>query len=319
MPPKKVPLTSSVEWQWVGSALTVLADGRRVYSSARLVDLDIAPFDVVLTQVDPDDPSTKLHKLCYWAGQVGLLYEENGDKKFMIRFFDAPAVYQKASKIKGERFRRGEMIETDLCESNPLSIIVKKVNWLSEDDDILGKSDSHGLPLAIYSDRMLVRCGSDGKLQNSMSDQLWPAPAEKRKERMLGVCPDLVWWVGACGENSKKRGRQNSIETPKKFPVLTNPPPQPQDVFRRAAHFLQLSVVPQKLPCRESERTQVEGFLKSALSCSGGLSGNVFYISGMPGTGKTATVLGVIKEFQGQFGFVHINALKLNTPNDIYT
>ncbi len=51
------------------------------------------------------------------------------------------------------------------------------------------------------------------------------------------------------------------------------------------------------------------------------------YISGMPGTGKTATVLEVIRDLTTQqragslpyFQFVEINAMKIKTPEDAYT
>jgi Cdc6-like AAA superfamily ATPase len=53
------------------------------------------------------------------------------------------------------------------------------------------------------------------------------------------------------------------------------------------------------------------------------------YISGMPGTGKTATTLEVIrkiisaKKINGKktplFDFIHINAMSLTNPNLVYT
>lgn len=45
------------------------------------------------------------------------------------------------------------------------------------------------------------------------------------------------------------------------------------------------------------------------------------YISGMPGTGKTATTMEVIRGLQGKFDFdfVHINAMSLTNPNLVYT
>ena len=50
------------------------------------------------------------------------------------------------------------------------------------------------------------------------------------------------------------------------------------------------------------------------------------YISGMPGTGKTATTLEVLKNLINQykksrksFEFIHINAMSLTNPNLVYT
>ena len=52
------------------------------------------------------------------------------------------------------------------------------------------------------------------------------------------------------------------------------------------------------------------------------------YISGMPGTGKTATTLEVIRSLltnqkskkpTNKFDFIHINAMSLTNPNLVYT
>jgi len=50
------------------------------------------------------------------------------------------------------------------------------------------------------------------------------------------------------------------------------------------------------------------------------------YISGMPGTGKTATVLEVVKELEESsidgdmpaFQFVHLNGLNLTNPQQVF-
>lgn len=54
--------------------------------------------------------------------------------------------------------------------------------------------------------------------------------------------------------------------------------------------------------------------------------GQCLYVSGVPGTGKTATVLGVMRELRGSmesgslppFQFVEINALRLPSPYHAY-
>ena len=51
-------------------------------------------------------------------------------------------------------------------------------------------------------------------------------------------------------------------------------------------------------------------------------SSSSLYISGMPGTGKTATTLEVInalKTKKSKFSFLHINAMSLTNPNLVYT
>ena len=93
----------------------------------------------------------------------------------------------------------------------------------------------------------------------------------------------------------------------------------------KACAALQLSHVPKSLPCREKERKQVMHFLKSAVE-RGGL-GSALYISGMPGTGKTATVMEVIRTLKENarrglnpdFEFIELNGMKLPHPYEAYS
>ncbi len=100
------------------------------------------------------------------------------------------------------------------------------------------------------------------------------------------------------------------------------------ELCREAQAKLQLSAVPPTLPCRDSERTQVTDFIRSHVS-KGGLGGTL-YISGMPGTGKTATVRGVVRDLLAEteagapgalppFDFHEINAMRLASPYQAYS
>jgi Cdc6-like AAA superfamily ATPase len=98
----------------------------------------------------------------------------------------------------------------------------------------------------------------------------------------------------------------------------------PLDRFARALAQLQLSAVPPSMPCRESERASVLEFTSDRLRRGGGGS---LYISGMPGTGKTATVREVVRQLQASaalgklpaFDFVELNAMRMRHPYDAYT
>lgn len=104
-----------------------------------------------------------------------------------------------------------------------------------------------------------------------------------------------------------------------------------------ASKSLMLSSVPTTLPCREAEHDQVRQFMYQQIMSKGHGSG--LYMSGMPGTGKTATVRQICKELQAErqratnsksrkkkkkkvlpdFDYFEINAMKLPTPRHIYT
>jgi len=75
------------------------------------------------------------------------------------------------------------------------------------------------------------------------------------------------------------------------------------------------------LPCRDTEHDRVIAHLRTAVKRGG--SEQVLYISGMPGTGKTAVVLETIKQLKAEasgprFEFVHVNAMRLGAPKAVF-
>ena len=102
--------------------------------------------------------------------------------------------------------------------------------------------------------------------------------------------------------------------------------------LQRAKEMLQLATLPPSLPCREKERAVVADFVDGVVSEGGtgsvGLgAGRCLYISGVPGTGKTATVMEVMRaarrqakaEGRAPFQLVMINGLRLPTPAHAYS
>ncbi|RCI04432.1 Origin recognition complex, subunit 1 [Rhizopus stolonifer] len=95
--------------------------------------------------------------------------------------------------------------------------------------------------------------------------------------------------------------------------------------YELARERLHVSSVPDSLPCREDEFFTIMGYVESAIQEA---TGACVYISGVPGTGKTATTLEVIRHLQHQaevektipeFDFVEINGMKLTDPNQAYS
>ena len=131
------------------------------------------------------------------------------------------------------------------------------------------------------------------------------------KHAIIGITPRP--------QNNKRQSRKRNREQ------------QIDELLQNASKALMLSSVPRKLPCRELEHGQIERYMKNQISCYG--QGSGLYISGMPGTGKTATVRQIARELNKlttkrnrarnkslpQFEFHEINAMKLPTPEHLYT
>ncbi|TRY74610.1 hypothetical protein TCAL_01600 [Tigriopus californicus] len=86
---------------------------------------------------------------------------------------------------------------------------------------------------------------------------------------------------------------------------------------------LHVSAVPDSLPCRENEFAEIFSFTEAKIQEG---TGGCMYISGWPGTGKTATVMEVVRTLesavaQGEledFRFIELNAMRLTEPNQAY-
>jgi len=94
--------------------------------------------------------------------------------------------------------------------------------------------------------------------------------------------------------------------------------------YQIARSTLHVSAVPHALPCRESEFETVYSHLDAAITAG---TGACIYISGTPGTGKTATVREVVASLQASvaeeqlddFYFVEINGMKVTDPHQSYS
>lgn len=94
--------------------------------------------------------------------------------------------------------------------------------------------------------------------------------------------------------------------------------------YAHARYRLHVSTLPTSLPCREGEFTEVYTHLSAAIAEG---TGSCIYISGTPGTGKTATVREVVSQLQAlvaaeeldDFTFVEINGMKVTDPHQSYS
>ncbi len=120
---------------------------------------------------------------------------------------------------------------------------------------------------------------------------------------------------------SMQSGGSDSSANDKMLRNMSRPLVAATNGYDAACQKLQLNAIPDFLPCRDKEREQITNYIKEGLKNHG--SSSSLYISGMPGTGKTATTLEVIESLRRtkkyKFKFLHINAMTLGNPNLVYS
>jgi origin recognition complex subunit 1 len=119
----------------------------------------------------------------------------------------------------------------------------------------------------------------------------------------------------------RRLSKDASISLPKRSVPKSK---QPRSPYQMAQEKLHLSAVPETLPCRGEEFMQIFNFVEKKLKTR---SGGCLYISGVPGTGKTATVHEVMRSLEESrnegvvrdFKFVDINGMRLTTPQQAFS
>ncbi|KAJ2495149.1 Origin recognition complex, subunit 1, partial [Coemansia sp. RSA 2052] len=138
-----------------------------------------------------------------------------------------------------------------------------------------------------------------------------PATASKRRMRLQDIQPAAV------SATILRRATRMGSE-------LRPAAPEGATVYEVARQRLHVSAVPDTLPCREDEFAEIYGHLYNTIEERNSMC---MYISGVPGTGKTATVHEVIRTLQENaeegelpdFQYIELNGMKMTEPAQAYT
>ena len=198
-----------------------------------------------------------------------------------------------------------ELVESDLLDDIPAGSIVEHIKIVQVAGQSIGGSSSS---TSLSSSSHFV-CRY---LATTISTALQPVSQRTSLQRGLAMSSYQYAYVDFFPAETGVNG------------VATGLPAA--DPYSNAIRKLHVSVVPDVLPCRVDERTKIYDILRRAIRDKGERIKPI-YISGMPGTGKTATIKATVRALEKeagrkeipQFLFVEINCLKLQSPADAYT
>uniref|UniRef100_A0A8C9A9P5 Origin recognition complex subunit 1 n=1 Tax=Prolemur simus TaxID=1328070 RepID=A0A8C9A9P5_PROSS len=184
--------------------------------------------------------------------------------------------------------------------------------------------------------RFLGNSKSDEEEEEILSAEISDSSSEE-EEASMPSCPRRT---PRSVSRNLRSSLTSSLQTPSKTPKKTPKPrtpchatPQirnrnlaaqePTSVLEQARLRLHVSAVPESLPCREQEFQDIYNFVESKLLDH---TGGCMYISGVPGTGKTATVHEVVRCLQQAaqahdvppFRYIEVNGMKLTEPHQVY-
>ncbi|NXQ18230.1 ORC1 protein, partial [Peucedramus taeniatus] len=223
--------------------------------------------------------------------------------------------YQKPSRqspVLTPRSRRTCAQKTSALIAQHISLL-KSHGKLAAEEDFLSGSDSSYSSSSEEEEDDDVPCTPENKTKSS---RIFSTPKSSRKSA-----------VHTPAKTPKKTGTPRTPRTPRhatpEIPRRVQAAQEPASVLEEARLRLHVSAIPESLPCREEEFQDIYNFVESKLIDG---TGGCMYISGVPGTGKTATVHEVIRCLQQAaeneelppFQFVEINGMKLTDPHQAY-
>ncbi|XP_014726124.1 PREDICTED: origin recognition complex subunit 1 [Sturnus vulgaris] len=201
------------------------------------------------------------------------------------------------------------------CAQKTSALIAEQISMLDQEDFLSGSDSSYSSSSEEEDDDDDddVRCTPEKKTKSS---RIFSTPKSSRKSA-----------VHTPAKTPRKTPLKGTPRTPRnatpEIPKRMQAAQEPASVLEEARLRLHVSAIPESLPCREEEFQDIYNFVESKLIDG---TGGCMYISGVPGTGKTATVHEVIRCLQQAaendelppFQFVEINGMKLTDPHQAY-
>ncbi|RDW66188.1 hypothetical protein BP6252_09823 [Coleophoma cylindrospora] len=293
-----------------------------------------------------------------WVGIICNFDDDDPDEKAAaFMWFSSEKEIKPLNKYKKRTdFLENELYITPSTDPNPLESIIDKANIMSEkifnENYPTGKVPKKSSDYDEFNWEELYQGGEAGK--DSLLEWVKEATAKTTRKRRLQKQDDENGFEPedepeSTVQTPRKRQKflaatPTKIRSPSKLltpshrkvvikkaleitPLGTrflSPGHTQASPFQTARSKLHVSSVPTSLPCREDEFGSVYSHLEAAITDG---SGACIYISGTPGTGKTATVREVVAQLNASvmadelddFIFVEINGMKVTDPHQSYS
>lgn len=231
------------------------------------------------------------------------------------------SVYQTQSQKFNEETKEGFVDILWFYRHNETANLRKKLKQKVDENEIfLQNTDAvwDPMPVASINEKVQVYIKQEyNELKDDVKELFFCSRQWNDSKRHLRALPNFETTI----EIYIKKKQEREMKSKKKKKQSK----KKQSDYQKATSRLQLSYIPKKLPCREEQYNILKRFLKDAIIKEGHGSG--YYISGMPGTGKTATVNWIIRELNElaeegdfpEFDYLEINAMKLQKPQEAYS
>ncbi|KAL1524883.1 hypothetical protein AB1Y20_019762 [Prymnesium parvum] len=298
---------------WVGPCESVGAEGERFYEAIRIAGEVFHVGDDVVVK------ASEGHVNELWTCKIeGFWESRDGERLMDCRWYYTPEE-TRTGRLPGHD--RREIFESVVTEENPVGVISAPCRvlswsayqrWLEEeiaDDD---EDDEHvfvcrakyqpgtGEFLPLTGNSCLAEVARIGTFHKRIEDKRPQGESHTPGAEVARKQPELP--AATISQVQARRSRLGR--------------------FAEAAARLLPSAAPERMPCRERERAEVINALRAALL--EGTLGSSLYLSGTPGTGKTATVHQALRELAADdslpsFRTIEVNAMKLSSAYQVYS
>lgn len=306
-PPRALPLTHR---------LTPLRKSRRAATAedAGPVKMDSPPSSATDDSTRATTPSRRKETTILKEPALGALAEADHEDSPMLPVTTPRSSKRQSARLVSSRIRKQldllenqQDVDSDEGDEDEFIPSKKELQSSSEDEEEEGDAEA-GLD---SDDEVVVK-----KRRHTAAGS--QTPRSKQKTRSSTRTPR---------KTPNKKVTPSTPRTPHhatpSIPSRARPARQPANVLEEARTRLHVSSVPESLPCREQEFEDIYSFVESKIVDG---TGGCMYISGVPGTGKTATVHEVMRCLQHAadvdeippFHFIEINGMKMTDPHQAY-